>query len=185
MSILDEAVALRKAHRLLAAHPDWDLLQKHDLLRDKPPSSLKDRLYRIFRYSLAKVGLIHPQLTAYMWSAKLKHGSAMDDAKALVVWAEGVSRVELRQACQQIAERLATCPEFAPVLVADMADFAFFSRLGWLVEYLPELSGEGPAYRERKRRYLAWRYREAVIVPASAGLASEAEWNSLMKASCS
>jgi hypothetical protein len=56
--------------------------------------------------------------------------------------------------------------------VTDVADFAFFSRLGWLVEYLPELSGQGEPYDERKARLLARLYRGAPAVPVRAGLES-------------
>ena len=48
-------------------------------------------------------------------------------------------------------------------------------KISWLVEYLPEIPGEGPDYAERKRRYLAWRYRHAVPVLLSIGLGDEIE----------
>jgi hypothetical protein len=57
--------------------------------------------------------------------------------------------------------------------VTNVADFSFFSRLGWLVEYLPALSSPADGYAERKKRYLAWRYRDAPILPVSAGLGLE------------
>jgi hypothetical protein len=44
---------------------------------------------------------------------------------------------------------------YAPVLITDVAEFAFFSRLGWLVEYVPKLSAPAEAYAARKLRYLA------------------------------
>jgi hypothetical protein len=103
------------------------------------------------------------------------------EAKALLIWAPEVERASLRQACEGFSRRLKGNFCLAPVLVTDVADFAYFPRLGWLVEYLPELSGEGQSYEERKRRYLAWRYRDALIVPLPAGLASETEWNALME----
>jgi hypothetical protein len=61
-------------------------------------------------------------------------------------------------------------PGFAPVLVTDVADFAFFSRLGWLVEYVPPLSAPAGEYAGRKQRHLAWLYRDALALPASVGL---------------
>jgi hypothetical protein len=67
-----------------------------------------------------------------------------------------------------------------PVLVTDVADFAFFSRLGWLVEYVPALSTPADDYGERKRRYLAWRYRDAPALPVSAGLAEFAQVQELL-----
>jgi hypothetical protein len=89
----------------------------------------------------------------------------------------------LRAACVGFSSKLQGGHHLAPVLVTDIADFAFYSRLGWLVEYVPSLSGEGPSLRERKEAYLAWRYRDACIVPLSAGLASAPEWNALLKLS--
>lgn len=56
-----------------------------------------------------------------------------------------------------------------PVLVTDVADFSFFSRLGWLVEYVPSLSTAG-GYAARKERYLAWLYRDVPAVPVTVGL---------------
>ncbi len=50
-----------------------------------------------------------------------------------------------------------------------------------MVEYLPELEGKGLPYQERKRDYLAWRYRDAVVVPAAAGLLDEENWNRLLQ----
>src|SRR5690606_34408057 len=111
----------------------------------------------------------------------LKHAPVADEATTLLIWALGVERDVLRQSCEAIARRLEAGPALAPVLVTDVADFAYYSRLAWFVEYLPELSGEGPSYRERKRRHLAWRYRDAVFVPVSAGLADEAAWNEVLR----
>ena len=74
-----------------------------------------------------------------------------------------------------IATRLGEHHRLAPVLVTDVADFAHFSRLGWLVEYLPRFHGDAQAqaYRQHKQAYLAWRYRDACIVQFRVGLASE------------
>jgi hypothetical protein len=83
-------------------------------------------------------------------------------------------REPLREACRGFQALEKALPGYVPVLVTDVADFAFYSRLGWLVEYLPSLSAPALAYRERKARYLAWRYRDAPVLPASVGLALEA-----------
>lgn len=103
----------------------------------------------------------------------------------LLIWALGVKRDELQHACEGFAVHLKDMSSLVPVLVTDVADFAYFSRLGWLVEYLPGLIGEGQSYQVRKQRYLAWRYRNALVVHASAGLTSEGEWKILMEAGCS
>ena len=97
---------------------------------------------------------------------KTTRGSAK--AEPLLIWALGADRQTLRDACRQFADMDIAAAGFAPVLVTDVADFAFFSRLGWLIEYVPALSGEGPAFGDRKARFLARMYREAPALPASA-----------------
>jgi hypothetical protein len=88
----------------------------------------------------------------------------------LLIWAVGTDRDTLREACGGFSKLHDSLPGFAPVLVTDVADFAFFSRLGWLVEYLPRLAGEGGPYEERKARFLARLYRGAPTLPVDAGL---------------
>ena len=114
------------------------------------------------------------------WHAGLKHGNGSSDARLLLVWAEGMDREGLREACAGFQRLLSGRSDVVTVLVTDLSDFTFYSRLGWLVEYLPDLSGAGASYSDRKKRYLAWRYRDAMVVPASAGLLGEAEWNMLV-----
>jgi hypothetical protein len=102
------------------------------------------------------------------WLVGLKHVASSDSARPLVIWALGVERDTLRVACRNLQALLSASPDFAPVLVTDVVDFAFFSRTGWLVEYLPVLSAPAEGYGERKRRYLAWQYRDAPALPVSA-----------------
>jgi hypothetical protein len=183
LNIVEEALTLRRELAALAAKPEWGLLTRCDLLGKKQPSRFRDCVFRLARKSLAATGLFPPHVTKYPWLPTLKQVPSAADAKALLIWASEVGGItELRQACQGFSRRLEGNFSLAPVLVTHVADFAYFSRLGWLVEYLPELSGEGRSYEERKRRYLAWRYRDALIVPLSAGLASETEWSALMGA---
>lgn len=181
MSVIDQTRALRRELRALAAKPDWTLLTRHDLLAGKPPSTLQERVWRRAKHVLAALRLIAPHVTKYPWLPFLKHAPVSDDAMTLLIWAPGTERDALRHACEGFSARLKGSGVLAPVLVTDVADFAFYSRLGWLVEYLPELSGEDRSYRERKRGYLAWRYRDACIVPAAAGLANDADWKALVK----
>jgi hypothetical protein len=89
-----------------------------------------------------------------------------------LIWAVGTDRNTLREACSGFCELQGSLRGFAPVLITDVADFAFFSRLGWLVEYLPDLSGQGEPYEERKARLLARLYRGAPVLPVGAGLQS-------------
>jgi hypothetical protein len=102
------------------------------------------------------------------WLAGLRHVAESDGARPLVIWAMGVDRDTLRTACRNLRTLVSASRDFAPVLVTDVADFAFFSRTGWLVEYVPVLSAPAESYAERKRRYLAWRYRDAPALPVSA-----------------
>jgi hypothetical protein len=183
LGIIEEARALRRELANLAVSPDWHLIARHDLLSGKPPSSFPGRLYKLARNFLSKARLLPPQVTKYRWSPILKHASLAEDAQTLLIWAPGVGRDELRHACEGYINQLRDNASLAPVLVTDVADFAYFSKLGWLVEYLPELGGEGRSYRERKQRYLAWRYRYAVVMPVSAGFATTAEWSDLLKRS--
>ena len=180
LSIVEEVLALRRELASLATAPEWDLLSRHDLLGNKPPPSFQGRVFRFVRKLLAATVLIPPYVTKYAWLPTLKHAPKATDARALLIWAPGTRRDELRLACEGFSRRLKDNTSLAPVLVTDVADFAYFSRLGWLVEYLPELSGEGSSYKERKRRYLAWRYRDAVAVPVQAAYASEAAWLQLL-----
>lgn len=183
MSVIAETRKLREQLKLLAAKPDWDLLARYDLLAKKSPSSTKDRAWRRVRHLLASVGLMSPHVTPYPWLSTLKHRPVSTDIKTMMIWALGADRQHLRAACEGFSNKLQGSDHLVPVLVTDIADFAFYSRLGWLVEYVPSLNGEGPSLHERKQAYLAWRYRSAHIVPLSAGLASAPEWNALLKMS--
>lgn len=183
MSVVAEAKALRRELKALAAQPEWDLLTRYDLLARKPPSSWQERVWRRVQRLLASAGLMSPHVTQYPWLPTLKHRPFSADVKTVMIWALGVERHQLRVACEGLSKKLQGGDDLAPVLVTDVADFAFYSRLGWLVEYVPSLSGEGPSLQQRKQAYLAWRYRNAIVLPLGAGLASEAEWSALLKLS--
>jgi hypothetical protein len=181
MSVIVETNALRRRLKIVARTPEWNLLQRYDLLGKKPPASWKERVWRYVRHLLASVKLISPHVTQYPWTAPLKHRPSLAEVQTVVIWAVGADRDQLRHACEGFSKRLQDRDDLAPVLVTDIADFAFYSRLGWLVEYVPSLSGEGPSLYERKQAYLAWRYRDACIVPLSAGLVSDPEWHALLR----
>ena len=103
------------------------------------------------------------------WLPGLQHVVRNEEGMPLIVWAMNVDRETLRSACEGFMHLQARLPDRAFVLVTDVADFAFFSRLGWLVEFIPALSAPGDRYAMRKMRYLAWRYRDAPALPVSAG----------------
>ncbi len=181
MSLVQETQALRETLAAWAADPEWSLLCRYDLLREKPSGSLSDRWFRRVKSMLASFGLVRPHITKYSWQPTLKHAQANVYSSTLLIWAIGVGREDLRVACEGFMNRLEAESGIVPVLVTDVADFYYFSRLKWLIEYVPELSGISPSYRDRKQHYLAWRYRDALVVPASVGRASEEEWNEVME----
>lgn len=180
---LEETRQLRQKISALAAQSEWDLLLRHDLLADKPPSRLIDRLYRSGRRFLGKIGALPPQLTAYPWLGTLRHGkSAKETSRPILLWALDMPKEAVRSACYKLLSRLDAKQDLSPVLVTDRADFAFYSRLKILVEYLPDLPGEGMNYQARKQRYLAWRYRTAVVIPLGAGELSDQQWERFLAA---
>ena len=171
MNIEDETKRLRGRLERLAQEADADphttsYLRRFGRLRLGP--------YRRVRVAVGDVlrGLgLRARPPIPPWLPGLKHRPGTERAAPLVVWALGADRDTLRRECmalQEIEDDL--LPALVPVLVTDVADFAFFSRLGWLVEYVPKLSPPATGYAARKTRYLAWRYRDAPALPSSIGL---------------
>lgn len=181
MTLVEETRSLRRQLKKWADDPEWALLMRYELLPQKPSPVWRQRLsHRVGRW-LRVLGMSRSRYIRQQWHADLKHGYGAPEAIPLLIWSEEHDRPFVRNACEGMQCLLDGCSDFSPVLVTDLADFSFFSRLGWLVEYLPNMSGAGPSYRDRKRRYLAWRYRDALAVPLSAGLASRQDWNNLLK----
>lgn len=171
MTLEEEIERLRLRITQLAAEAEAD-----PVLKRYPPlfGRLRLSLYRRTRLAvgdvLRRLGL-RAKPEPRPWHAGLRHAAGTEHAAPLVLWALGAEREALRQAClafKQIEDTL--LPAHIPVLVTDTADFAFFSRLGWLIEYVPALSAPAADYAARKTRYLAWRYRDAPVFPVSAGL---------------
>lgn len=180
MDIVETTHILRREFAVWGNRLDRFFLARYSLLVGKPPKDSSCLQHRL-RQFLVFLRLIPPRVIRRAWLLTLKHSSSTSDAKTLLIWALGMERDSLRNACLGFQQFLASRQNLAPVLVMDVADFAWFSRLGWMVEYLPELEGEGMSYQERKRDYLAWRYRDAVVVPGAAGLLDEEGWNRLLK----
>jgi hypothetical protein len=168
-SLKEEIKSLERDLRELAAHNDDELSARYLIRRSPRPKGL----YRQLRVA---VGTVLRWLQARWpwrpdpWPVSLKQNSTDPKSRPLLIWAVGTDRETLREACTRLQEQWNSFPGYAPVLVTDMADFAFFSRLGWLVEYLPRLAGQGEPYEERKLKYIARLYRGARILPISAGL---------------
>lgn len=180
MTLVQETEALRAQLKEWAKDPEWALLVRYELLPQKPLPVWHRRLSHKVGRMLRVLCLSRARYLAQPWRSGLKHVPCPPQATPLLIWSEGQDRQLVRDACEGMTLLLNDREEFLPVLVTDVADFAFYSRLGWLVEYLPELSGTGPSYRDRKRRYLAWRYRDALAVPLKAGLANRKEFAGLL-----
>lgn len=165
-----EIEGLRQHLEELASEAEPDLIRRYAL---RLPPDERTRLYRRFRRGLGlflrRLGL-RPTQPLEPWHPGLKYVARSEEARTFLIWALGADRKTLRAACRGFQSLHAASPDWAPVLVTDVADFAFYSRLGWLVEYVPELSAPAGGYAARKQRYLAWRYRDARAVPVSAGL---------------
>lgn len=115
------------------------------------------------------------------WPVSLKNSPSDARAKPVLIWALGVDRGTLRAACEAFSKICGSRPDFAPVLVTDIADFAYYSRLGWLVEFVPRLKGAGEPYDERKIRFLARLYDGAAVWPARIWLSKDLPMDELLR----
>lgn len=169
-----EADSLRRRLRQLANEFDTGISQRYDLQFISPEElRLRRRLRRSAGRLLRRLGLMRPlparpPQSLEPWLTELSYIDYGNTAKPLLIWAMDIDRDELRSACDRIRELHTRSPGWAPVLVTDVADFAFFSRLNWLVEYVPSLSAPADAYFGRKLRYLAWRYRDVPALSVTA-----------------
>ena len=154
---------------------DTDIKQRYALHFPPKKPSLYQRLRASAGRLLRWLGLMkplppRPPPKPEPWLTELKHVDYGNGGKPLLIWAMNIETEGLRSACERIRNLQTRSPGWAPVLVTDVADFAFFSRLNWLVEYVPSLSAPAGNYSERKLRYLAWRYRELPALPVTADL---------------
>jgi hypothetical protein len=161
-----QLAALQREIEELANEPD-DALEHYTLPRPPPPKGLYWRLRWLAARTLRLLERL--RLKPYHpWPPALRHAPGRIGAKPLLIWALGADRETLRKACTAFAKH--PIAGYAPVLVTDVADFAFYSRLGWLIEFVPEISGVGESYARRKTRFLARLYRGAAVLPLAAGL---------------
>lgn len=173
MSLPGDIETLRRHLGELARAADVGLARRYALrpLPGERPSLFR-RLRKALGRLLRRLGL-RPSTPLEPWLPGLKHIEGSETARPYLIWALGADRETLRAACPGFQALWASLPDWAPVLVTDVADFAFFSRLGWLVEYVPALSAPAGDYAGRKQSYLAWRYRDAPALPVSAGLSDD------------
>lgn len=164
----------------LADTPDDELLTRYTMQRPGRPPGLYWQLRwlagRVLRW-LESRGILHSE----PWPVSLKHADSSSSAKPLLIWAVGIDRETLREACDALSGSLHELPGFAPVLVTDVADFAYFSRLGWIVEYMPRLGGHGEAFEDRKLKHVARLYRGAPVLPAIASLEAGDAWDQVVQ----
>lgn len=169
-----EADSLRRRLRQLANEFDTGISRRYDLQFVSPEElRLRRRLRRSAGRLLRRLGLMRPlpprpPQPHEMWLTELSYVDYGNSAKPLLVWAMDIDRDNLRGACDRISKLQNASPGWAPVLVTDVADFAFFSRLNWLVEYVPSLSAPADGYFGRKLRYLAWRYQDVPALSVTA-----------------
>lgn len=184
MSIFAQTRDLRQRLNMWAASPEWSLMVRYELLPQKPAPLLIKRLDQRFGRLLRVCGLSRERYKKQTWVPGLKHASAPEGARTLLVWSDITDINSSRNACINIRVFLESLSGYCPVLITSIADFAFYSRLGWLVEYLPELPENGQAYKERKQCWLAWRYRDAVAIPLSAGFEKLETFTQLLQENC-
>lgn len=169
-----EFIALQERFRSAKEFPDsfvkkYEILSRPVLLTARSGVPFRTRGYRWFRDFLLRLRLIKPSQTALAWSPKLKHVPVEDDARVVLFWAVGqcdkeTLRLELAAALERFKPQGGGAGVLG-VLLTNVPDFAFYSRLGWLVEYLPAESEVFGPYSQKKLRYLAWRYKHAEVVP--------------------
>ena len=170
MSLRVETETLRRSLQQLAGEFETSLQERYAL---RILSSQGLSLYRRLRANVGRLlrwlRVMRP-VRLEPWLAGINHVEGSEGARPFVIWAMDTDRETLRDACRGFEKLFVSLPGWVPVLITDVADFAFFSRLGWLVEYVPNMSEPASGYAERKRRYLAWRYHDAPALPLSAGL---------------
>lgn len=180
MTLQETTQTLRRQLRQWAAAPEWTLLIRYELLPQRPSPVWHKRLSQKAGRLLRVMGLSRARYCSQLWQPGLNHAETFPECTPLLIWSDSTTAQAQREACAGLQHLLLPYPHLCPVLATAVADFRFYSRLGWLVEYLPDLPGEGPSYLERKRRYLAWRYRHALAIPLSAGQASTPEFTALL-----
>lgn len=170
MNLNDETEILRRQLNDLASDTEEDL-QRYELTWPRVPTGIYWKLRWFAALALRALehsGLISPD----PWPTSLKQANTDPDARAYLIWAVGADSEKLPEACRGFSDMQSSLPGFAPVLVTDVADFSFCSRLGWLVEYLPHISGYGEPYDIRKARFILRLYSNVPAFPWTAGLHS-------------
>lgn len=145
-------------------------------LHNSPKEHIYIKNYRSYIDGVASIGnfLYRHNLFGWpRWTPALKH-SNFQNGQTLYITCDLQSKEESRIACTKIKHWL-TGIHFVPVLETGISDFSFYSRLGFLIEYLPNLDGN-MVYITQKKHYLRWRYRGAKYIPLSSGLCNKQQF---------
>ena len=174
MSLCTDTGSLRSHLMQLAEEFDPDFNKRYELLfwvPEVPPLSerFRQEIVRLLRWLRLKPtpppSPPPPEPPLEPWLTELDYVDYEQTARPVLFWAVGMERDSLRDACLRLRALQLKSPGWAPVLLTDVADFAFYSRLNWLVEYVPSLSAPADAYSRRKLCYLASRYRDLPALP--------------------
>lgn len=112
-----------------------------------------------FKNPVRWASLLRKRLRLRPWQAGLKHKEVfIGREQVLLIIALGVAQQSIREFCTELDGKLSKEGAQIPVLLTDTADFSFYSRLGWLVEYVPDMD---TPYGKAKLDYLALRYQGA------------------------
>ncbi len=174
MTACKQTHLLRKQLKKWAASPEWQLLVQYELLPLGKRPWYKSLVWKVGRL-LRVARLSRKKYLLQRWQPGLKHAQAT--GRPLLFWSDFDNMAMQRDACKELQKVLQSHSDICPVLITRLADFAFYSRLQWLIEYVPGFSEE---YAERKRRYLAWRYRDAAAFPLSEELTSSKDFNQFL-----
>lgn len=143
----------------------YEILPRPVLLTARSAVPFRLRVLRVMCDWLVALGVIKPGHFGKAWSPRLKHVPVEPGAKVVLFWAVGeFDKQDLRLALSAQLEDFKAQGGGLGVLLTNVPVFGFYSRLGWLVEFLPALPGNRD-YVQQKLRYLAWRYRDAAVVP--------------------
>jgi len=159
---------LREEIAGLAGEADAGLSARYELW---PSRQGRGRSYYVLRHALGRLlrrwGMRREPVRE-PWCGRLRHDHYDESATEVLIWAVGADAEATRAGCRHLQVLLRQSRQFAPILVTDVADFGFYARLGWLVEYIPRLtSPAGTSMYDRKLRYIAWRYRDRVALPVA------------------
>jgi|GEM_PF-4690939 len=139
-------------------------------LRFKPPIPLAENVFTA-RQGLGGVDMQGLQ----PWLAGLQHGPNPEARFPLLLWGVGADEETILAACDQVQAWIGEHPDWAPVLITDQASFSAYSRLGWLVEYVPRPNGPEAGVLDWRGKlfHLARLYRGAPVIPLMNDLDAE------------